>query len=1034
VPSSVLTPTPMIKKTQLGSDGIPPSVVSQNASGNGAGTPGLPIPPTTSGNGSSSLNSNGVTDNNPYVAFGSRLQAQSAAYGRGRSLSLGMNMKCVISSIPPRSQSPCLNKSILTPIYPKLTPAHTPTISPLRLRPYSERKSSISPSPVARSISPFHLRGIPNMQRKGGAGAQEAQEPGRSCSPATRITRAWSTSSLGSVPCLKSYTPLHKPLAWKIPLVKVPDSKGGASSANGTSSTNEDPNEDTGTKSATPSSNPFDSLTHQESALQTDVDEVNPEILERQENLTQQHDLDFQFSVTRAYVKAQIEPSTLKELRPAAPATRATNIDLVSEKLPAPTYIAGTLSAEIEREKQERAPEPHQKSEEPRLQSPKYNDTKPSLTRSEKNVTIIPKVYFHATAVTDEPQPGGRDSHATAVAAAAHATFTSNAAHATFTSNAAHATLPSNAAHANLPSNAAHAAPITVGNNDDELDATVRVKEDDNDGEAQMGYTSSRADKEEDCSHLTTSQSDLTFVGPSLEGSEGNGHDDEVKIIEEIPKMMMRERENERTNFSRPRCMKECAQSSSVHNNVSGECSQRLLCPSGEYNNNNNNNNNYNHALSPCEKDNDDASTDESSNTTRCAEREEKQEDGSRTSSKMMSPSLTYGGSSTTLGVELNLRDPATLEKTFREADLLQSLRRAEIEHILRTNNLEDTFNIEKDQSFQAAAGQKGAPMDSTGSMMWEPLEPALEPIIEKDNEGESPKRSSSSWEMPEIIEDMPAEVSALKDARQELLKIQDLLTMHNSKLRDANETLLATVAAQKQKIEFLEAEGRRMFEEMSRLRTSPASPSPSYSGRDSSIVLPFNRKCLGVNLSISQDGYRLCRVEGCRQSIAMGMGSLQCLPQGGYFYQVSVDETMGGWVGALGLGVTRCPEAIVDRLPEKAWKLPHTYMIGYWGRLFCGNKEYETTWEAQRLKPGDVIGFRITKLGEIIVYVNGVAQEYINACFPTDDKPCYPLVDVFGATTSVTMLKSPGQPPGDDVVLPARKELSDIGLSPQAF
>lgn len=39
-------------------------------------------------------------------------------------------------------------------------------------------------------------------------------------------------------------------------------------------------------------------------------------------------------------------------------------------------------------------------------------------------------------------------------------------------------------------------------------------------------------------------------------------------------------------------------------------------------------------------------------------------------------------------------------------------------------------------------------------------------------------------------------------------------------------------------------------------------------------LVMPFSRDC-GMNLEISQDGYRASRIRGCRQSVAVGSAPL---------------------------------------------------------------------------------------------------------------------------------------------------------------
>ena len=46
------------------------------------------------------------------------------------------------------------------------------------------------------------------------------------------------------------------------------------------------------------------------------------------------------------------------------------------------------------------------------------------------------------------------------------------------------------------------------------------------------------------------------------------------------------------------------------------------------------------------------------------------------------------------------------------------------------------------------------------------------------------------------------------------------------------------------------------------------------------------------------------------------------------------------GWVGGLGIGLTQTSSASLRRAPDKAWRMPRTFILGYWGRAFCDGKE----------------------------------------------------------------------------------------------
>eukprot|EP00397_Hematodinium_sp_SG-2012_P009016 GEMP01009089.1.p1 GENE.GEMP01009089.1~~GEMP01009089.1.p1 ORF type:complete len:1065 (+),score=225.93 GEMP01009089.1:135-3329(+) len=294
--------------------------------------------------------------------------------------------------------------------------------------------------------------------------------------------------------------------------------------------------------------------------------------------------------------------------------------------------------------------------------------------------------------------------------------------------------------------------------------------------------------------------------------------------------------------------------------------------------------------------------------------------------------------------------------------------------------------------------------------------------------------RENDDYPLEGGVEEFRNEVILLRNEKRALLKQRESLTHRQRELAEENYKCLLKVEGQAERIETLEA---GMLKMQHYLRQLPGTSSitmaqssiaaliastmtkqqRSYADAtmsEKSIVLPFNHTCLGINLSISADGYSLRRVKGCRQSVAMGMSKLEETDKG-YWFQVAVDahDTSSGWVGGLGLGATLSPETILNKSPEKAWKLPDTFMIGYWGRLFCYGREHHALWEPEELKNGDVVGFLITLSGEIAVFVNSQIEAFIDAGFPVGGKaPIYPVVDVFGSTSAITLIKNPGSPP----------------------
>eukprot|EP00439_Symbiodinium_sp_Y106_P042126 s6859_g5.t1 len=179
---------------------------------------------------------------------------------------------------------------------------------------------------------------------------------------------------------------------------------------------------------------------------------------------------------------------------------------------------------------------------------------------------------------------------------------------------------------------------------------------------------------------------------------------------------------------------------------------------------------------------------------------------------------------------------------------------------------------------------------------------------------------------------------------------------------------------------------------------------------KDPSVLLPFCPKASGINLEISEDGYTATRFRGCRQSVAVGTGPVPLQEHGRYF-EVTVEDTVPGWVGGLGIGVTSSTPQGLKRVPDKAWRIPKTMIIGYWGCVFLDGCEQRTAWRADSLHPGARVGFLVTRGGDLLIFVDGEAVVRVDGAVESQKEPLYPVVDVFAATRVVSMTPS-ARPP----------------------
>mmetsp|Transcript_54198 Transcript_54198/g.118773 ORF Transcript_54198/g.118773 Transcript_54198/m.118773 type:complete len:653 (+) Transcript_54198:3-1961(+) len=173
--------------------------------------------------------------------------------------------------------------------------------------------------------------------------------------------------------------------------------------------------------------------------------------------------------------------------------------------------------------------------------------------------------------------------------------------------------------------------------------------------------------------------------------------------------------------------------------------------------------------------------------------------------------------------------------------------------------------------------------------------------------------------------------------------------------------------------------------------------------------VPPFSTTKFGSNLTVLEGGRVLKRGKGCRQSVGLGSAALTKGPDG-YFFSVKVTGTAAGWVGGLGIGLTQTSEDSLRRVPDKAWRLPNTVIVGYWGRMFALGKEHHGQWKSESLQVGDVVGLLLHNQGDLLVFVNDEVKMWVPWRGGSGEK-YFPLVDVFGCTDGIELIEQ-GRPP----------------------
>jgi len=179
----------------------------------------------------------------------------------------------------------------------------------------------------------------------------------------------------------------------------------------------------------------------------------------------------------------------------------------------------------------------------------------------------------------------------------------------------------------------------------------------------------------------------------------------------------------------------------------------------------------------------------------------------------------------------------------------------------------------------------------------------------------------------------------------------------------------------------------------------------------DPGLVSPFDSQSCGVNVALSEDGYIATRTRGCRQSVVVGSEPLSRQAQGWYF-EVVIRETVSGWVGGLGIGVTSTSPGNLTKVPDKAWRIPSTFVVGYWGCIFLNGTEQSTDWRADTLQAGARVGLLVTSdEGDLVIFVDDEPVAFCQGALRSSGgfsviEPLYPVVDVFAATRVVSLSK----------------------------
>lgn len=212
----------------------------------------------------------------------------------------------------------------------------------------------------------------------------------------------------------------------------------------------------------------------------------------------------------------------------------------------------------------------------------------------------------------------------------------------------------------------------------------------------------------------------------------------------------------------------------------------------------------------------------------------------------------------------------------------------------------------------------------------------------------------------------------------------------------------------------------------------------------DCTEVAPFHRDVIGSNVLLTEAGYTATRAKGCRESVVLGSRPLR-LQESGRYFEVIVREVLPGWLGGMAIGVTSTSPETLHKLPDKAWRIPSSVIIGYNGSIFVNGEERPTSWRPERLDTSARVGLLVpaTRNGDVLVFVDGQAVLRIDGGLLSLAGPdalggvpdvLFPVVDIFAATRAITLCRSASVPQAPWEVDEARPQpISPLSRAAQA-
>jgi hypothetical protein len=184
-------------------------------------------------------------------------------------------------------------------------------------------------------------------------------------------------------------------------------------------------------------------------------------------------------------------------------------------------------------------------------------------------------------------------------------------------------------------------------------------------------------------------------------------------------------------------------------------------------------------------------------------------------------------------------------------------------------------------------------------------------------------------------------------------------------------------------------------------------------------VAWRFDQMFKGNGVEVINSGRTVKRLQGAEEElVVLGDAPLpQTIPTDGHgdrcpFFEVTLEDRSvesEDTVNDFGIGITACPPCDMEELGAVADEVPSSWVIDFAKSsvmLSINNSEVAKACHVSYLKEGDRVALRITAIGSIEIFINGILHEHF---IPPNEKrvprgvALYPVLDLYGCTMQLS-------------------------------